>query len=52
MVKTKIRFGFGALDPIFKITEEFSLKVSLEPVDGFQLTRDRLLEQAEDMIRS
>ena len=29
---------FGNLDPFFKVTGEFSLKICLEPVDGCHLT--------------
>ena len=35
--KTKPLFGFGDLDPIFRVTGEFSLKICLEPVNGFLL---------------
>ena len=36
--KIKPWFGFGDLDPIFKVTGVFSLKMWLEPVNGFHLT--------------
>ena len=36
--KTKPLFVICDLDPIFKLTNEFSLKLCLEPVDGFYLT--------------
>ena len=35
--KTKPLFGIGDLDPIFRVTSEFSLAICLEPVDGFHL---------------
>ena len=35
--KTKPLFGFCDLDPIFKVTCEFSLKAYIEPVAGFRL---------------
>ena len=38
--KTKLWVGFGDLDPIFKVTGEFSGKICL---DGFHLTRDRYI---------
>ena len=41
--KTKTWFGFGDLDPVFKVTGEFSLKIFLEPVDGFHLIQDRYI---------
>ena len=36
--KTKPLFGVDELDPIFKVTGDFSLKICPEPVDGFHLT--------------
>ena len=36
--KTKPLFVICDLDPILKLTNEFSLKLCLEPVDGFYLT--------------
>ena len=36
--KTKPLFGFGDLDPIFQTTGEYSLKILIEPMDGFHLT--------------
>ena len=36
--KTKPWFVFGDLNPVFKITGEFSQRIRLESVDGFYLT--------------
>ena len=39
--KTKPLFGLRGLDPIFKVTGEFSLKICLDQVDAFHLKLDR-----------
>ena len=35
--KTGPWLGFGDLDPIFRVTGEFSLNICLQPVDVFHL---------------
>ena len=45
----KFLYGFGDLQPIFKVKGEFSLKICLEPVNGFHLTWDRYIARTSQI---